>query len=123
MTTVRSRVAAAAACVLAAILSAGCTYSVRVENRSDHAVTVRLVQTDPLIPDWILAAERIDPGRAARFGPQRVNFSYVVLEAEQPDRSLEPARIDIDAGGSTVAVVTETHNGTERLAFRKIENP
>lgn len=101
----------------------GCTYTVRVENRSRQAVTVRLVQTDPLVPDWILAAARIEAGRDVRLGPSRVAFSDVVLEAEQPDRAELPSRIDIDSGGSTIQVVTESKDGRDRVVLKKVATP
>ena len=86
------------ALLLALAALSGCTYSVEVRNATPDAVNVRLIQLDPLQPDWILAYARVDAGERVRLKESRVAFEKVVLEANIADLDDNPVRTNVGAG-------------------------
>jgi hypothetical protein len=68
--------------LLALPLLGGCTYSVRIRNDNDQALTARLVQTDPLMKDWVLAESRVDPGETVQLGPARTMAGSTLVEID-----------------------------------------
>ncbi|MEX2218465.1 MAG: hypothetical protein WD749_06850 [Phycisphaerales bacterium] len=68
--------------ILAAAAGGGCSYSVRIRNDNGQPLAVRLVQTDLLMKDWVLAETKVMPGETAELGPtSRVMKSHIFLEA------------------------------------------
>ncbi len=89
--------------VLIAILS-GCTYSADVRNTTGQPVLVRMLQIDPIQPDWELASQRIGPGEYARLGPARVPFELVVVEVGAQVDHTVPARYKMTPGTTRLDV-------------------
>ncbi|MFN0134081.1 MAG: hypothetical protein ACKVW3_16325 [Phycisphaerales bacterium] len=110
----RRRVGCAGA-LAALLLGPGCTYTVDVYNASNTSVLVRMIQLDPIQPDWVLDSERVQPGSWARLGPRRVAFESVAVDAGVPSRQVTPARLRIKPGSSAVRV--ETGSAAEGSPF------
>jgi hypothetical protein len=68
--------------VAMALLLGGCTYTVRIRNDNGHPVQARLIQTDPLMKDWTLAEQRIDPGETAQLGPAKTMATFTLVEID-----------------------------------------
>jgi hypothetical protein len=105
----------------AALLS-GCTYAVEVRNATSDPITVRLIQLDPIQPEWLLASARIDPGERARLKESRVAMAKVVLEATTPGRDDEPVRIEVSSG-RTVYRIEPGPSALEPVTFRQDDTP
>jgi hypothetical protein len=97
---------------------AGCTYTAEVENLANEQISVRLIQADPVMSDWVLEDERIISGGKVTIGPQRVPWAQVVFEAGprgQPELvyrtpikpGLTKFRIDLEGEGDDKRVVVE----------------
>lgn len=91
----RHRVAMVA--IVAGLLG-GCTYSADVRNTTGGPVLVRMLQIDPIQPDWVLDSERIGPGGFVKLGPSRVPFERVVVEVGNQMKNSVPARYTITPG-------------------------
>jgi hypothetical protein len=65
-----------------ALLLCGCTYTVRVRNDNDQAITASLIQTDPLMKDWTLDSKRVEPNEVVQLGPAQTSAATVVFEAD-----------------------------------------
>ena len=85
-------------------LCAGCTYSADVRNNTTGPVLVRMLQIDPVQPDWVLASERIGPGGYAKLGPSRVPFERVVVEVGNQMKNSVSARYSIVPGTTRLDV-------------------
>lgn len=107
----------AALLLVATLALGGCTYTVEVRNAAPEPITVRLLQLDPIQPDWLLGSARIDPGQRARLTPARVAMARVVLEATVPGSDDEPVRREVGSGKSVIRIeMSETSDG-RRLSF------
>jgi hypothetical protein len=125
VTPVRTQLALLAALALGAwgggVLS-GCTYTVEVRNATADPITVRLIQLDPIQPEWLLASARIDPGERAHLRESRAAFSKVVLEATTPGRDGEPVRHKVTSG-RTVFRIEPGPGLDEPIVFRDDPSP
>lgn len=120
MTPVRTQLALLAALALSVL--SGCTYTVEVRNATADPITVRLIQLDPIQPDWHLASARIDPGERARLKESRAAFSKIVLEATTPGRDAEPVRHKVGSG-KTVFRIEPGPGPEEPIVFRDDPTP
>lgn len=104
----------AAACVLG-----GCTYCVDVRNTTQQPVLVKMVQVDPIQPDWVLASQRISPGDYAKLGPSRVPFERVVIEVDNQTERSTLARYSISPGSTRLDVGQKpsTEPGRDEVIF------
>lgn len=108
---------------ISALAFAGCTYSVDVYNRTPSRVSVSLIQTDPVSPDWILDEARVAPGERVRLGPARLSFGTVVLEAVTPDEPEVRARLSVGAGHTVISIRPEGPEGEGTIALARGNRP
>jgi hypothetical protein len=108
-----------AAIVSAMALLAGCTYSADVRNTTNGPVLVKMLQVDPIQPDWELASQRVGPGEYARLGPVRVPFQRVVIQVGNQLAHSVPARCTITAGTARLDVgqTASSESGREEVVF------
>lgn len=118
MTTAR----ATAALLAAAATLTGCTYSVEVRNFTPDPVNVRLIQLDPVQPDWVLASARVEPGERAQLKESRVAFEKVVLEANIDGVDDDPIRTRV-RHGTRVYRVDPGPTATQPIVFRDDPTP
>lgn len=104
--------------LLIGILS-GCTYSADVRNTTEKPVLVRMLQIDPIQPDWELASQRIGPGEYAKLGPARVPFERVVVEVGAQIDHTVPARFNMLPGTTRLDVgqTASQEPGREETVF------
>ncbi|MBL9031300.1 MAG: hypothetical protein JNM80_06290 [Phycisphaerae bacterium] len=109
------RLAARLGALALVLLASGCTYTVDVYNASGSSVLVRMVQLDPIQPDWVLDSERVQPGSRVRLGPARVAFESVAVDAGTSSRQTTPARLRIKPG--TTSLLVESGSAAEGSPF------
>lgn len=88
----------AAALLAALCILTGCTYTVEVQNMASEQISVRLLQIDPVMDDWSLAAVRMPADETTTLGPVRVPFATVVFEAGPPETPELAQRITLRPG-------------------------
>lgn len=113
----------AAFLLLATLALSGCTYTVEVRNAAQEPITVRLLQLDPIQPDWLLGSARIEPGHRARLEPARVAMARVVLEATVPGSDDEPVRREVGSGKSVIRIEMDDSPDGRRLSFHDDPTP
>lgn len=105
--------------IACAALLGGCTYTVRVRNDNGQPITMRLVQTDPLMKDWTLAERKVNPGETVQLGPARTSAVYVLLEADPTHGDgLGLVRRAVLPGDHAFRVGLEEHDDHTRIMVR-----
>lgn len=105
--------------IAAALWTGGCSYAVRLFNEEPRAVTARLVQTDPVMPDWVLAERRVEAGEVGELSAAKVWVSSLILEVEGTHETFaEPARRVILPGQHGFAVRARGPADRPRLALQ-----
>ena len=103
-------------------LAAGCSYTVRVRNDNGQPITARMIQTDALMKDWILAEQTVAPGETATLGPARTLKGTVQVEADPTHgHTASPVRRTILPGSHAFRLGLDLEGEHQRLMLRSAD--